>query len=1009
MRPRPTAIALLALAGLATPTLAMASPTCTAYPARLPRLEDCMRQIDPGGTITLRPGVHEIRNLTIDQPVTLLGTGDDTVLAHDRSWISDFLDLLENIFNFNATYLVDTASLLEITAPGGRVRIENVDVRPPTAGSAYGDTVVGRAVVAIDAEVELVDVRLVPWIDGSSGPDPLLVYPEPPDAASADTIDRSGGVLASAALGSRLVLEDCTITGLDARQLVGAVVFAEDAGTEVHILEGTRFEGVESLAGAIAALDSARIVVDGSGSAQPLFAGLTAPFGGALHASRLATIDIRSGVFDDNGLRAQALETAGGHILATEGSEVAISGGTFQDGRATMGGAVAVFDGPLQITGGTFQTGTAREGGLLYVAETAEFGAGQVSLSGITLEDGRLRPDGGDDTWGSDGLPEPEDVTVLGAGAAFWEVPVTIDGVTFSGNGALGTPGMGGGLAVVGGPGLTLMNTRFEGNQARFGAGLVVAGTTADIRGGHFRDNGTRAVTEAGGGIFAYEADLDIRDARLDRNQVGLGNSEDLGSGGGIACVGSRAGCQLVRVDMSGNSARTGGGLWAVAPSITVQGGSWESNTAIGNGGHVWVGAAEVEDVDVRPDLRIDGTLLRRGAANWGGAVYATAPGLLTIRDATLENNEATGFGGALAVKDTTAVLERLALMDNDATEQGGGVYAVNSSFTLDDSWISGNTAALGGGVALVGYGDWSLDRSVWCGNQGSVGGSMLLAGPTEEGDPSPVSIRNNLVDGQALTQAAVAVERKAVSLAHNNLVRTEVAPLAVGQGARVEARRNLFGFHETSPMVVVQQGGDLLLEENAWWGGDGPAEGNLVRNDGTGDADPPSSAILVDPELWGNTEGRSLSPQCEPLDHRPRPLSPLLLDGWPAAYEDAIVGLYGGPDAARELWTTDTDVDRTSWVFDCDDEDDLVGPWRELYEDLDGDGVGGAPLADDLCTSPEGYVEVGGDCDDQDPDRTADCAATWAFYGQTCQTVPGGATLPGLVLLGLLGLRRRR
>jgi hypothetical protein len=43
-------------------------------------------------------------------------------------------------------------------------------------------------------------------------------------------------------------------------------------------------------------------------------------------------------------------------------------------------------------------------------------------------------------------------------------------------------------------------------------------------------------------------------------------------------------------------------------------------------------------------------------------------------------------------------------------------------------------------------------------------------------------------------------------------------------------------------------------------------------------------------------------------------------------------------------------------------------------YRDADGDGAG-----DDLdvvlgCSAPDGYVETAGDCDDQDPNRSAGC-----------------------------------
>ena len=70
-------------------------------------------------------------------------------------------------------------------------------------------------------------------------------------------------------------------------------------------------------------------------------------------------------------------------------------------------------------------------------------------------------------------------------------------------------------------------------------------------------------------------------------------------------------------------------------------------------------------------------------------------------------------------------------------------------------------------------------------------------------------------------------------------------------------------------------------------------------------------------------------------------------------------------------LIDTDADGDGFEWVgaggIDCDDADPSLAQYV-FYRDQDGDGVGDTAVAEAGCTAPEGYVTVGGDCDDSDP-----------------------------------------
>jgi hypothetical protein len=59
-----------------------------------------------------------------------------------------------------------------------------------------------------------------------------------------------------------------------------------------------------------------------------------------------------------------------------------------------------------------------------------------------------------------------------------------------------------------------------------------------------------------------------------------------------------------------------------------------------------------------------------------------------------------------------------------------------------------------------------------------------------------------------------------------------------------------------------------------------------------------------------------------------------------------------------------DPDNDKVLWPDDCDDNDASIGQESLWYADTDGDGYGGGETLPS-CSQPEGYLALGGDCDD--------------------------------------------
>lgn len=106
--------------------------------------------------------------------------------------------------------------------------------------------------------------------------------------------------------------------------------------------------------------------------------------------------------------------------------------------------------------------------------------------------------------------------------------------------------------------------------------------------------------------------------------------------------------------------------------------------------------------------------------------------------------------------------------------------------------------------------------------------------------------------------------------------------------------------------------------------------------------------------------------------------------------YVDADQDGYGDPTqpvescSIGEYAVIDTDCDDTDATLnpgidevcdgidnDCDGEIDEAG--ESYYLDLDGDGYGGDDSLVEACETPEGYIDVGGDCDDESDEISPD------------------------------------
>lgn len=401
--------------------------------------------------------------------------------------------------------------------------------------------------------------------------------------------------------------------------------------------------------------------------------------GGAIWANRQTTIT-GTGTFEGNSSSA-----GGGAVYVTGSSVVIVSGQAFTNNRASNGGAISSNNAGnnFTVTSSTFTSnGATGNGGVIYsigtlVVEDATF-QGNIAKSGAG-------------------------VYVNGGTASFKGTDTTK--AIFSGNRATGTETDGNGKTG---------NCKDGG-----GAIYVYAGTVSSMDGYTFSGNegqdGGALVTNNGGVITK------LSNSYFYSNKANVNSSNGGGRGGAIYNRGGNAGiiienCVFGGTDADnnslGNTAGTGGAIWANRIT-TVQGtGKFEKNSATGNGGAIYVtnpvaiiisgqtftgnsatsqgGAMQVNNAD--NEVTITGSNFSLNTAKNGGAIYNN--GKLTVSSSTFDTNSvnasSSGYGGAIYNNTGTANLN-CDFISNHAY-RGGAIYNNNGAvFKVTGGKFEGN------------------------------------------------------------------------------------------------------------------------------------------------------------------------------------------------------------------------------------------------------------------------------------------------------------------------------
>ena len=208
----------------------------------------------------------------------------------------------------------------------------------------------------------------------------------------------------------------------------------------------------------------------------------------------------------------------------------------------------------------------------------------------------------------------------------------------------------------------------------------VVDGFT--ITGGNA--NGSRDRDKYGGGV--HDGNLTLKNCCI------VGNSAFYG--GGVGCYG---GGMILESIVSGNCARSGGGIYNV---LKVVGSTISGNCAI----------------------------------QYSGGGMSILSEAATVTDSRIDDNRASQNGGGLYIVSCNPMLTRCSLAGNSANVNGGGIYVDGGTSGGNPNFhqcsIVGNTAGGdGGGIHTYGYSLSKLDSCVLTGNSaGGKGGGICDA-----------------------------------------------------------------------------------------------------------------------------------------------------------------------------------------------------------------------------------------------------------------------------------------
>jgi len=261
----------------------------------------------------------------------------------------------------------------------------------------------------------------------------------------------------------------------------------------------------------------------------------------------------------------------------------------------------------------------------------------------------------------------------------------------------------------------TLDDVSISNSYAGYG-GALYAANSGDlvISGSHFENNASGNASK-GGAIYAINGgDVTITDTEIINN-----DAQTNGAGGGIFVGAGATSFSLTDSVVTGNSAKSGGGMdIRTAGTVTIADSDISSNTSVygGAGAIITYAGADVSierstidgntttakgdggglKVADRSLVVTDSTISHNVAGNTGGGIAIDRGTKVTINNTTITGNQAV-TGGGLYASHMPVEINQSTIVNNNATNRSGGVWLYSSSMDISGTIISGNISAVAG------------------------------------------------------------------------------------------------------------------------------------------------------------------------------------------------------------------------------------------------------------------------------------------------------------------------
>ncbi|TYZ67017.1 hypothetical protein PybrP1_011487, partial [[Pythium] brassicae (nom. inval.)] len=286
-----------------------------------------------------------------------------------------------------------------------------------------------------------------------------------------------------------------------------------------------------------------------------------------------------------------------------------------------------------------------------------------------------------------------------------------------------------------------------------------------------------------GGGIFAQNSRVEVRDSLMEGNIAYYdGGGVFIRSGGSLA---------MSNVQVNANLCQDRGGALFVAPGASVAcdiaDTQFTANRNFGLGSAIFLGrknAITMKRCEVRNNgdvyneggtlyavdatVNIDTTIFESNYALKGGAIEISRDAVLAIRNATLRNNSAGVWGGALYTSvRATATLSNVVFDGNRATE-GGAIYSIGSSVvSLTAVEVRANSALnFGGGASMKGSSLLRATQVAFSLNRGYTGGAIAL------GENATLALSSGRFGGNSARDFGGAIYIDTMTRSSDNLLR---------------------------------------------------------------------------------------------------------------------------------------------------------------------------------------------------------------------------------------------